>query len=52
MVQVVRTVPLFASLHEDAWDEVAGMLTGLCYARDAFIFFEGDLPDSCYVIWM
>ncbi len=31
MVQVVRTVPLFASLHEDAWDEVAGMLTGLCY---------------------
>lgn len=52
MVQVVRTVSLFASLREDAWDEVAGMLTGLCYARDAYIFFEGDLPEYLYVIWM
>jgi len=52
MVQVVRTVPLFASLHEDVWDEVAGMLNGLCYARDAYLFFEGDLPEHLYVIWM
>lgn len=52
MVQIVRTVPLFASLREDSWDEVADKLIGLCYARDAYIFFEGDSPDFLYVIWM
>jgi len=52
MAQVVRTVPLFASLRERDWDEVAGMLAGLCYPRDAFVFFEGDLPEFLYVIWM
>mgnify|MGYP002401199052 FL=1 len=52
MAQVVRTVPLFASLHEGAWDEVAEKLIGLCYTRDAYIFFEGDPPDFLYVIWM
>jgi CRP-like cAMP-binding protein len=52
MVQIVRTVPLFASLREDTWEEVADKLIGLCYARDAYIFFEGDPPDFLYVIWM
>ena len=52
MLQVVRTVPLFASLPEDAWEEVASRLNGLCYARDAYVFFEGDDPDFLYVIWM
>jgi CRP/FNR family transcriptional regulator len=52
MVQVVRTVPLFASLRERDWDEVANMLNGLCYPRDAYLFFEGDAPDFLYVVWM
>ncbi|MFZ2489347.1 MAG: Crp/Fnr family transcriptional regulator [Anaerolineae bacterium] len=52
MVQVVRTVSLFASLQEDAWQEVADKLIGLCYTRDAYIFFEGDQPDYLYIIWM
>ena len=52
MVQVVRTVPLFASLRERDWDEVAAQLTGLCYPREAYIFFEGDAPENLFVIWM
>ena len=52
MVQVVRSVPLFSSLRERDWEEVAGMLNGLCYPRDAYIFFEGDAPEFLYVVWM
>jgi len=52
MVQVVRTVPLFASLRERDWDEVAAQLTGLCYPREAYIFFEGDAPENLFVVWM
>ena len=52
MVQVVRTVPLFASLRERDWEEVASQLTGLCYHREAYIFFEGDAPENLYVVWM
>jgi CRP/FNR family transcriptional regulator len=52
MVQVVRSVPLFASLHERDWVEVAGLLNSLCFPREAYIFFEGDAPDYLYVIWM
>jgi CRP/FNR family transcriptional regulator len=52
MVQVVRTVPLFASLRERDWEEVASMLNGLCFPRDSYVFFEGDPPDFLYVIWM
>ena len=52
MVQVVRSVPLFASLRESDWDDVAPLLNGYCYPRDAYLFFEGDPPDILYVIWM
>ncbi|MER2600440.1 MAG: Crp/Fnr family transcriptional regulator [Caldilineales bacterium] len=52
MMQVVRTVPLFASLREETWDEVADKLIGLCYPRDAYLFFEGDQPEYLYIIWM
>ena len=52
MLQVVRTIPLFASLHQDAWDEVADKLVGLCFPRDAYLFFEGDPSGYLYIIWM
>lgn len=52
MVQVVRSVPLFASLREKDWEEVAGLLNGLCFPRDTYIFFEGDVPEYLYVVWM
>lgn len=52
MVQVVRTVPLFASLRERDWEDVASMLNGLCYPRDAYVFFEGDAPEFLYVVWI
>ena len=52
MVQVVRSVPLFASLREADWADVAPLLHGFCYPRDTYLFFEGDSPDFLYVIWM
>ncbi|MEA3336734.1 MAG: Crp/Fnr family transcriptional regulator [Chloroflexota bacterium] len=52
MVQAVRTVPLFASLRERDWEEVANLLNGLCFARDGFLFFEGEEPEFLYVVWM
>lgn len=52
MVQVVRNVPLFASLREKDWEEVASLLTGVCFPRDTYIFFEGDAPDHLFVVWM
>lgn len=52
MIQVVRNVPLFASLRERDWEEVAGMLNGLCYPRESYLFFEGDQPEFLYVVWM
>jgi CRP/FNR family transcriptional regulator len=52
MVQVVRAVPLFASLRESDWDEVALLLNGLCYPREAYLFFEGGAPEFLYVVWM
>lgn len=52
MVQMVRNVPLFASLRERDWDEIAGLLNGVCFARDSYVFFEGDAPEFLYVVWM
>lgn len=52
MISVVRTVPLFAALSESEWDDVAPLLNGFCYPRDAYLFFEGDPPDFLYVVWM
>lgn len=52
MVQIVRNVPLFASLREKDWEEVASLLNGVCYPRDAYIFFEGDAPEYLFVVWM
>lgn len=52
MVQVVRSVPLFASMRERDWDEIAGLLNGVCFHREAYVFFEGDAPEFLYVVWM
>ncbi len=52
MVQVIRKVPLFASLRERDWEQVSELLNGICFPRDAYLFFESDPPDFLYVIWM
>ncbi|RME83439.1 MAG: Crp/Fnr family transcriptional regulator [Caldilineae bacterium] len=52
MVQVAQTVPLFKALSEDEWVEIAPFLHGHCYPKDAYLFFQGDPPDSLYIIWM
>lgn len=52
MMQVVRNVPLFASLREREWEDVANLLNGICFPRDAYVFFEGDPPDYLYIVWM
>jgi CRP-like cAMP-binding protein len=52
MVQIVRSVPLFMSLSQKDWEEVADMLVGRCYPKDAYIFHAGDPPDALYIVWM
>ncbi len=51
MVQVIRTVPLFRGLNEEDWPNIAPLLHGHCYPKDAYIFFQGDPPDALYIIW-
>lgn len=51
MLQIVRSVPLFASLREEDWEEVVGILNGLCYPRDAYLFFAGDPPAYLFIVW-
>ncbi len=52
MVQVARSVPLFRGLTEQEWNQVAPLLNGHCYPKDAYIFFQGDPPTSLYIVWM
>lgn len=52
MVQIVRSVPLFMSLSQKDWEEVADMLVGRCYPKDAYIFHAGDPPDALHIVWM
>lgn len=52
MMQVVRNVPLFASLRERDWEDVVNLLSGICFPRDAYVFFEGDPPEYLYIVWM
>ncbi|NOX61858.1 MAG: Crp/Fnr family transcriptional regulator [Chloroflexi bacterium] len=52
MVQVARTAPLFRGLSEEEWVEIAPMLHGHCYPKDAYLFFQGDPPDALYIIWI
>lgn len=52
MVQVARTVPLFRSLVEEEWEEIAPFLHGHCYPKDSYLFFQGDQPDALYILWM
>ncbi len=52
MVQIVKSVPLFMSLTQRDWEDVAGMLVGRCYPKDAYIFHAGDPPDALYIVWI
>ncbi len=52
MVQVARSVPLFRGLSEEEWNQVAPLLNGHCYPKDAYIFFQGDPPAALYIVWM
>lgn len=52
MMQVVRNVPLFASLRERDWEDVVNLLNAICFPRDAYVFFEGDPPEYLYIVWM
>lgn len=51
-VEVVKHAPLFTGLTEEDWKEVADLLVERCYAKDAYIFFEGDPPEAIYVVWI
>jgi CRP/FNR family transcriptional regulator len=51
MVQIVKSVPLFMSLTKKDWEDVAHMLVGRCYPKDAYIFHAGDPPDALYIVW-
>jgi CRP/FNR family transcriptional regulator len=52
MVQIVKSVPLFLSLAQNDWEEVADMLIGRCYAKDAYVIHAGDPPDALFIVWM
>lgn len=51
-VEVVKRAPLFTGLTEEDWEDVTDLLVERCYAKDAFIFFEGDSPQAIYVVWV
>ncbi|MCD6289649.1 MAG: Crp/Fnr family transcriptional regulator [Anaerolineae bacterium] len=51
MVQIVRSVPLFLSLTRQDWEDVAEMLVGRCYPKDAYIIQAGEPPDALYIVW-
>lgn len=51
-VQVVKTAPLFVGLTEHDWESVANILSERCYPKYGYVFFEGDLPEALYIIWM
>lgn len=52
MVQIMRSLPLFRALEEEEWQEIAPMLHGHCYPKDAYLFFQGDPPDALYILWI
>lgn len=52
MVQIMRSLPLFRALEEEQWHEIAPMLHGHCYPKDAYLFFRGDPPDALYILWI
>ena len=52
MVQVVRTVPLFASLRERDWEEVASQLTGSVLPPRGLHLLRRGPPENLYVVWM
>ena len=52
MVQIVKSVPLFLSLTERDWEDVAHMLVGRCYPKDAYIIHAGDPPEALYIVWI
>lgn len=50
-LRVVRTVPLFSALPERDWAAVADLLGERSYAKDEYVFFEGDPPQALYIVW-
>jgi CRP-like cAMP-binding protein len=50
-LNIVRTVPLFGALPGRDLASVAELLGERCYAKDDYIFFEGDPPEALYIVW-
>ncbi len=51
MIKTVRSTPLFRSLSDKDWKEVAPYLHGHGYPADSYLFFQGDPPGALYIIW-
>jgi CRP/FNR family cyclic AMP-dependent transcriptional regulator len=49
-LEAIRSVPLFASLHDEAAEEVYGLLQRRNVSRGTFLFHAGDKGDSMYLI--
>jgi CRP/FNR family transcriptional regulator, cyclic AMP receptor protein len=47
---VLRTLPLFARLDDEAWQDLAGHLTPAALSRGQVLFHEGDPGDAMYVV--
>ncbi|MCO6452145.1 MAG: Crp/Fnr family transcriptional regulator [Caldilineales bacterium] len=52
MIQVAREVPLFRSLTEEEWEDIAPLLHGQCFPKESYLFFQGDPPDALYIVWI
>jgi CRP/FNR family transcriptional regulator len=47
---LLRRVPLFAGLSDDALDDLSGMAVPRFYAAGEVVFREGDTGDTCFVV--
>jgi CRP/FNR family cyclic AMP-dependent transcriptional regulator len=50
VVELIRSVPLFAELEEDELERVARVAVPRSYPDATRVFHEGDTSDACYVV--